>query len=55
MNDDLLKQMLKGFRVAFKEELSERIYQYFDEINVRPVELTEKFRKLRLKDINLLD
>ena len=33
----MTKQMLKGIRVASKEELSERIYQYFDEINAEPV------------------
>ena len=33
----MTKQMLKGIRVASKEELSERIYQYFDEINTEPV------------------
>ncbi len=29
----MTKQMLKGIRVNSKEELSERIYRYFDEIN----------------------
>lgn len=29
----MTKQMLKGIRVSSKEELSERIYRYFDEIN----------------------
>ena len=33
----MTKQMLKGIRVASKEELSERIYRYFDEINAEPV------------------
>ena len=33
----MTRQMLKGIRVASKEELSERIYQYFDEINAEPV------------------
>ena len=28
----MTKQMLKGIRVSSKEELPERIYQYFDEI-----------------------
>jgi hypothetical protein len=27
--------MLKGIRVSSKEELAERIYQYFDEVNER--------------------
>ncbi len=29
----MTRQMLRGIRVSSKEELSERIYQYFDEIN----------------------
>lgn len=33
----MTKQMLKGIRVASKEELSEHIYQYVDEINAEPV------------------
>lgn len=33
----MTKQMLKGLRVDSKEELSERIYRYFDEINAEPV------------------
>ena len=33
----MTKQILKGIRVSSKEELSERIYQYFDEINAEPV------------------
>ena len=33
----MTKQMLKGIRVASKEELAERIYKYFDEINAEPV------------------
>ena len=33
----MTKQMLKGIRVKSKEELAERIYLYFDEVNVDPV------------------
>ena len=33
----LTKQMLNGIRVSSKEELENRIYQYFDEINKVPV------------------
>lgn len=33
----MTKQMLKGIRVSSKEELAERIYRYFDEINADPV------------------
>lgn len=33
----MTKQMLKGIRVNSKDELSERIYRYFDEINADPI------------------
>lgn len=33
----MTKQMLKGIRVSSKEELSQRIYRYFDEINADPI------------------
>lgn len=33
----ITKQMLKGIRVKSKEELVQRIYTYFDEINAEPV------------------
>lgn len=33
----MTKQMLKGIRVNSKAELTQRIYQYFDEINADPV------------------
>ena len=33
----MTRQMLKNIRVSSKEELSQRIYQYFDEINESPV------------------
>lgn len=33
----MTRQMLKGIRVRTKEELSHRIYTYFDEINEEPV------------------
>lgn len=33
----MTKQMLKGMRVKSKQELTDRIYQYFDEINKEPV------------------
>lgn len=33
----MTKQMLRGIRVKSKEELKERIYLYFDEINEEPV------------------
>ena len=34
--------MLKGIRVNSKEELSERIYRYFDEINAIPTVVLSK-------------
>lgn len=33
----MTKQMLKGIRVKSRQELEDRIYQYFDEINKEPV------------------
>jgi transposase len=33
----MTKQMLKGIRVNTKDELVQRIYKYFDEINAEPV------------------
>ena len=33
----MTKQMLRGIRVKTKEELVERIYKYFDEVNEEPV------------------
>ena len=33
----LTKQLLQGLRVNSKEELSEKIYPYFDEINQIPI------------------
>lgn len=33
----MTKQMLKGIRVNSKDELSERIYHYFEEINADPI------------------
>lgn len=33
----MTRQMLRGIRVASKEELRERIYRYFDEVNAEPV------------------
>lgn len=33
----MTKQMLKGIRVNSKQELEERIYKYFDEVNTEPV------------------
>ena len=32
-----VKQMLKGIRVNTKQELEDRIYKYFDEVNADPI------------------
>lgn len=40
----MTKQMLKGIRVKSKGELSNRIYQYFDEVNEEPVVFRWKYR-----------
>ena len=40
----LTRQMLKGIRVTSKEELAERIYRYFDEINEEPVVFHWKYK-----------
>ncbi len=36
--------MLRGIRVKSKQELYDRIYQYFDEINKEPVIYHWKYR-----------
>jgi transposase len=46
----LTKQMLNGIRVSSKEELTSRIYQYFDEINEVPVPYHWSYK---LDDIDL--
>jgi len=33
----MTKQMLRGIRVASKQELEDRIYLYFDEVNADPI------------------
>ena len=40
----MTKQMLKGIRVNSKEEPSERIYRYFDEINADPIVYHWKYK-----------
>ncbi len=37
----MTRQMLRGIRVASKEELATRIHQYFDEINEVPLEVQD--------------
>ena len=45
----LTRQFLKGIRVKTKEELVERIYKYFDEVNADPVVYHWKYK---LKEID---
>lgn len=40
----MTKQMLRGIRVKSKQELVDRIYQYFDEINKEPVVYHWKYK-----------
>ena len=40
----MTRQMLKGIRVKTKEELVERIYKYFDEVNESPVVYHWKYK-----------
>ena len=40
----MTKQMLKGIRANSKEELSERIYRCFDEINAEPIVYHWKYK-----------
>lgn len=44
----MIKQMLKGIRVASKEELLEQMYLYFDEINAEPEYIIEHIKWTRL-------
>lgn len=46
----MTRQMLTGIRVESKDELKERIYQYFDEINAVPVPYKWKYK---METINL--
>lgn len=46
----MTKQMLHGIRVRSKEELAERIYRYFDEVNAEPVVFHWKYN---LDDIDV--
>lgn len=40
----MTRQMLRGIRVSSKQELVNRIYQYFDEVNENPVVYHWKYR-----------
>ena len=40
----MIRQMLKGIRISSKQELVNRIYQYFDEVNEIPVVYHWRYR-----------
>ena len=40
----MTKQMLRGIRVKTKQELIDRIYRYFDEVNETPVAYHWKYK-----------
>ncbi|MBR3561698.1 MAG: hypothetical protein IKN81_09300, partial [Oscillospiraceae bacterium] len=44
------KQMLRGIRVRSKQELADRIYRYFEEVNAEPVVFRWKYK---LDDIDI--
>lgn len=46
----MTRQMLRGIRVESKEELRERIYRYFEEVNREPVVYRWKYR---LEDVDV--
>ena len=46
----MTKQMLRGIRVKTAEELEDRIYTYFNEVNEEPVVF---HRKYNLSDIDV--
>ena len=50
----MTKQMLRGIRVKTKQELEDRIYQYFDEVNREPVvsHWTYKMDEISQEDAN---
>ncbi len=48
----MTKQMLRGIRVSSKEELADRIYLYFDEVNEEPIVFRWKYK---LDDIDVSD
>jgi len=50
----MTKQMLKGIRVQSKQELADRIYLYFDEVNANPVvyHWTYKLDEVSAEEVN---
>ena len=49
----ITRQMLRGIRVSSKEELAERIYQYFDDINEEPVVFRWKYKMDEISSVKL--
>ena len=49
----LTRQMLRGIRVSSKEELVERIYHYFDDINQEPVVFRWKYKMDEISPVKL--
>lgn len=49
----MTRQMLKGIRVSSKQELVNRIYQYFDEVNEIPMVYHWKYRMDEFRDNGL--
>jgi len=46
-------RMLRGIRVSSKEELAERIYQYFDDINEESVVFHWKYKMDELSSVKI--
>ena len=46
----MTKQMLRGIRVNIKQELEERIYQYFEEVNREPVVYHWKYKMDEIRE-----
>ena len=47
----MTKQMLRGIRVNTKQELKERIYQYFEEVNREPVVYHWKYKMDEISEV----
>lgn len=47
----MTKQMLRGIRVNTKQELEERIYKYFDEVNREPVVYHWKYKMDEINEV----
>jgi len=48
----MTRQMLRGIRVSSKQELSDRIYRYFAEVNEEPVVFRWKYK---MEDMSIVD